>query len=343
MQPGSNSEGRIRTGLNRINSFNSSDLQYHRTRPLARVSSISSSESNSLGRRRREGHQLAEPRYTMTRASRSEGSLINPSETRPDVEELSDTESVDGRRVRPKYTSATGDHMASNRATSVSDRLGDIVWRDRNSAVRDVSADRGNSGVLNLARSSQLRSVSLSSEAGWRRAYEAREHTEISPNGEGSSSHIAPIRNSSRPVPLRKDSDRWDPARRRVNSNSDGRRSAMSWQNQAQNASGYNSDADMVTSPSGVEPLDTLSRRASNSGRGVPHAEVLNPSAGVIRALSRDQSSYSTRNDTSSLPIAPQRHSRRSPTEVVLPRWQPDAEVTFCPICRSQFSKRPPL
>jgi len=25
--------------------------------------------------------------------------------------------------------------------------------------------------------------------------------------------------------------------------------------------------------------------------------------------------------------------------EFVLPRWQPDAEVTFCPICRTQFSK----
>lgn len=28
----------------------------------------------------------------------------------------------------------------------------------------------------------------------------------------------------------------------------------------------------------------------------------------------------------------------RRPSEIVLPRWQPDAEVTFCPICRTQFS-----
>lgn len=28
----------------------------------------------------------------------------------------------------------------------------------------------------------------------------------------------------------------------------------------------------------------------------------------------------------------------RRPSELVLPRWQPDAEVTFCPICRTQFS-----
>lgn len=30
--------------------------------------------------------------------------------------------------------------------------------------------------------------------------------------------------------------------------------------------------------------------------------------------------------------------SGRRQSEVVLPRWQPDAEVTFCPICRTQFS-----
>lgn len=28
----------------------------------------------------------------------------------------------------------------------------------------------------------------------------------------------------------------------------------------------------------------------------------------------------------------------RRPSDITLPRWQPDAEVTFCPICRTQFS-----
>ncbi len=31
-------------------------------------------------------------------------------------------------------------------------------------------------------------------------------------------------------------------------------------------------------------------------------------------------------------------HSDRNTREIVLPRWQPDAEVTYCPICRTQFS-----
>ncbi|OTB14408.1 hypothetical protein K445DRAFT_138313 [Daldinia sp. EC12] len=39
-------------------------------------------------------------------------------------------------------------------------------------------------------------------------------------------------------------------------------------------------------------------------------------------------------------PIAPEFTPRpeRPPQEFTLPRWQPDSEVTFCPICRTQFS-----
>ncbi|KAH6691688.1 FYVE-domain-containing protein [Plectosphaerella plurivora] len=52
------------------------------------------------------------------------------------------------------------------------------------------------------------------------------------------------------------------------------------------------------------------------------------------------------------IPAAPQRHrpsltrppgprpqlERAQPSEISLPRWQPDAEATLCPICRTQFS-----
>jgi hypothetical protein len=31
-------------------------------------------------------------------------------------------------------------------------------------------------------------------------------------------------------------------------------------------------------------------------------------------------------------------HSNRNTRDIILPRWQPDAEVTYCPICRTQFS-----
>jgi hypothetical protein len=36
---------------------------------------------------------------------------------------------------------------------------------------------------------------------------------------------------------------------------------------------------------------------------------------------------------------ARRRGERRTGVEVIVPRWQPDAEVTICPICRAQFSK----
>ncbi|KAI1106691.1 FYVE-domain-containing protein [Jackrogersella minutella] len=46
-----------------------------------------------------------------------------------------------------------------------------------------------------------------------------------------------------------------------------------------------------------------------------------------------------TRQPSSGLnPIAPVFSPRRSPQDLTLPRWQPDSEVTYCPICHTQFS-----
>lgn len=36
--------------------------------------------------------------------------------------------------------------------------------------------------------------------------------------------------------------------------------------------------------------------------------------------------------------LAPATSTERRPQRMVLPRWQPDAEVTYCPICHTQFS-----
>ncbi|KAF6844763.1 FYVE zinc finger protein [Colletotrichum musicola] len=41
---------------------------------------------------------------------------------------------------------------------------------------------------------------------------------------------------------------------------------------------------------------------------------------------------------SSSLRVQRSPEERRAPPEFVLPRWQPDAEVTYCPICHTQFS-----
>lgn len=37
-------------------------------------------------------------------------------------------------------------------------------------------------------------------------------------------------------------------------------------------------------------------------------------------------------------PTQTERVERNGPMEIVLPRWQPDSEVTYCPICHTQFS-----
>lgn len=66
------------------------------------------------------------------------------------------------------------------------------------------------------------------------------------------------------------------------------------------------------------------SRPYSYAG-GMPASDIL-----VSRAASRHHSVHNPGHV----------HDRRpSSPEVVVPRWQPDAEVTFCPICKTQFSK----
>lgn len=56
-----------------------------------------------------------------------------------------------------------------------------------------------------------------------------------------------------------------------------------------------------------------------------------------------DSSSVSSGNSPLLSHTSPSQIRRRQqpppPAEFVVPRWQPDAEVTFCPICRTQFSK----
>jgi len=60
------------------------------------------------------------------------------------------------------------------------------------------------------------------------------------------------------------------------------------------------------------------------------------------------QSDGSSSGGDTLLSRTPPSQNRRRPaaaerTDVLVPRWQPDAEVTFCPICRTQFSMTAPL
>lgn len=79
-----------------------------------------------------------------------------------------------------------------------------------------------------------------------------------------------------------------------------------------------------VVSPSPApEPL----RRDSGSGFAPPALNISAASpAPATRLVTRPSPILSTPTD------------RARPSEVALPRWQPDSEVTYCPICGTQFS-----
>jgi hypothetical protein len=113
----------------------------------------------------------------------------------------------------------------------------------------------------------------------------------------------------------------------------------------------YNSRQAGFISPSnlsGESPSRVAQKRKSSpndDARGLDGTES-SPSAahpGLLRPPPYDESSSSGRN-ASQLPcthpsLSRQNSDRRARPDVVIPRWQPDAEVTLCPICGTQFSK----
>jgi hypothetical protein len=77
------------------------------------------------------------------------------------------------------------------------------------------------------------------------------------------------------------------------------------------------------------------------SGRAVPDRDAGRGS----RLGSSQRTILSAESDTSGRRSSPLErirsnsvNSNRNIREIILPRWQPDAEVTYCPICRTQFS-----
>lgn len=102
----------------------------------------------------------------------------------------------------------------------------------------------------------------------------------------------------------------------------------------------------------GITLAEALHQTAESLGRLSHEDEISSrPDVDTRPTPSRDASQNMTtyamtspenQRPVSSLnPIAPEfspRPEMRSPQEFALPRWQPDSEVTYCPICRTQFS-----
>lgn len=59
---------------------------------------------------------------------------------------------------------------------------------------------------------------------------------------------------------------------------------------------------------------------------------------GTEASASRQQRDLYTADPPVQTPARPQQGGLGSSPDLVLPRWQPDAEVTYCPICHTQFS-----
>lgn len=93
--------------------------------------------------------------------------------------------------------------------------------------------------------------------------------------------------------------------------------------------------------------LPTIPRPSNDSSSSLARSGSISPSA-QRRPITPPEPPPPIRRRTStnnfgtaprpSMMQPPRPSVSRRPSEVVLPRWQPDAEVTFCPICRTQFS-----
>lgn len=93
--------------------------------------------------------------------------------------------------------------------------------------------------------------------------------------------------------------------------------------------------------------LPTLPQSANSSSSSLARSRATSPSA-QRRPITPPEPPPPIRRRTSTnnfgtasrpgMMQPPRPSTSRRPSEVVLPRWQPDAEVTFCPICRTQFS-----
>lgn len=87
----------------------------------------------------------------------------------------------------------------------------------------------------------------------------------------------------------------------------------------------------------------------SPNSRPLPQSPPLSPSPSpgpTQRVAPPRQTSLPVRAPQARVPVSPRQNLPRPPrrsgdsnsSDLLLPRWQPDAEVTYCPICHTQFS-----
>ncbi len=104
------------------------------------------------------------------------------------------------------------------------------------------------------------------------------------------------------------------------------------------------------TSTSRTGAYQSLDRRGNPDGSGGPIPQSAHPFAtadnttpDTVTAIQESsspvgQASIQGHGSSGDISLPTRTRSMGTERDIVLPRWQPDAEVTYCPICRTQFS-----
>lgn len=105
--------------------------------------------------------------------------------------------------------------------------------------------------------------------------------------------------------------------------------SATIYQTTTANVSGGSSPSGQRRPATPPSPPPPIRRRTSTNDFGpAPRTAQQQAPVSLVQLQQQQQQQQQPRPSVSS----------RRPSEIVLPRWQPDAEVTICPICGTQFS-----
>jgi hypothetical protein len=90
----------------------------------------------------------------------------------------------------------------------------------------------------------------------------------------------------------------------------------------------------------GESNLDSMANMSVRAPTRTPHRQMRSGRDGISSSGASGDSPLLDYNSSGQIRYRLQ-PSPPPPPEFIVPRWQLDAEVTFCPICRTQFSKGP--
>jgi hypothetical protein len=282
--------------------------------------SASSSTPASLGRRHREGKEPEGSRYSVADSINS--SELASFSRKGDLDESSDSESLEGRRDLTRFNEMLEENKERDSAHQASVEPEDpeikiapyqeeMPRRSANYTYAGESSSKS-AGMLEQASGGIPRRTTMG-------AYElsGSNRDTISDFERTLGSDMAPMPPPAPP----KDNETLSLARNRGSSNA---------------SSGHSSqDLTDRERPKRGPPIydhftDSRTRSRSTSSGYIDDEYSLGRAGPVLPPSSVNQTRPSIQTDgTAAHP------------EVVLPRWQPDAEVTLCPICRTQFSMNP--